>query len=164
MNEPQHPAREAPRVPVKWEQAGAALAMALICLITFANVITRYLSNYSFAFTEEFSIFLMVVMTFLGASAAFGLDRHIRMTFLTERLPPRWARRAEVVVTLLALALFGTLAGYGFRLTWDDWRFGTTSPGMGLPQWIYSVWLPVLSALIELRLVGHLLRAWRRRA
>jgi TRAP-type C4-dicarboxylate transport system permease small subunit len=162
MTEPLQPASSTPRVPVKWEQAGAALAMALICLITFANVLTRYLSNYSFAFTEEFSIFLMVIMTFLGASAAFGLDRHIRMNFLTERLTPLWARRVELLVTVLAIALFGMLVGYGFRLTWDDWRFDTTSPGMGLPQWIYSVWLPLLSLLIELRLLGHMARVWRR--
>jgi TRAP-type C4-dicarboxylate transport system permease small subunit len=86
------------------------------------------------------------------------------MNFLTERLPRRAARWAELAVTLTALALFGMLAGYGGRLSWDDWHFGTTSPGMGLPQWLYSVWLPVLSALIALRLVGHLLRVWRRRA
>jgi len=164
MTDPAQRKPEAPRVPVKWEQAGAALAMLLICLITFANVATRYLTNYSFAFTEEFSIFLMVILTLLGASAAFGLDRHIRMTFLVERLPWPWRRRSELAVTLLAMALFGALVVYGFRLTWDDWRFETTSPGMGLPQWIYSIWLPVLSALIDLRLLGHLMRVWRRRA
>ena len=148
---------------MKWEQAGAALAMALVCLITFANVLARYFTNYSFAFTEEFSTFLMVVMTLLGASAAVGLDRHIRMTFLTDRLPKSWARRVEVAVTLVSLAMFGVLVVYGFRLTMDDWRFETTSPAIGLPQWIYSVWLPVLSGVIELRLLGHLVRVWRRR-
>jgi TRAP-type C4-dicarboxylate transport system permease small subunit len=137
--------------------------MALICLITFANVVTRYLSNYSFAFTEEFSVFLLVVLSFLGASAAFGADRHIRMSFFTRRLPSRWADSIEAGLSLLAVALFGTLVWYGLRLSWDDWRHDTTSPGMGLPQWIYSIWLPVLSVLIVMRLLGHAVRAWRGR-
>jgi len=54
--------------------------MALICLITFANVLVRYFTDESFAFTEEFSIFLMVFMTFVGASAAFVRNTHIRVT------------------------------------------------------------------------------------
>ena len=61
-----------PRVPIKIEEACAALAMALICVITFANVLVRYFTNVSFAFTEEFSIFLMVVLTLFGAAAAFA--------------------------------------------------------------------------------------------
>ena len=154
--------QEPPRIPVTWERTGAAIAMALLCLITFANVVARYATNYSFAFTEEFSIFLMVVMTLLGASAAVGMDRHIRMTFVTDRLSPRWARWVELAVTVLSLAMFGVLVIYGFRLTLDDWRFETTSPAVGLPQWIYSVWLPVLSGVIVLRLLGRLVRVWRR--
>ena len=41
--------------------------MAALCLITLGNVVARYLTNYSFAFTEEYSIALMVVVTMLGA-------------------------------------------------------------------------------------------------
>jgi TRAP-type C4-dicarboxylate transport system permease small subunit len=155
---------DAPRVPVKIEQALAALAMALICLITFANVVARYLTNYSFAFTEEFSVFLMVAMTFVGASAAFGGDHHIRMTMLVDRLAPPWRRAAELSVSTLGALLFGALGWLGVRLTWDDWQFGTTSPGMGLPQWLYTVWLPILALVIVLRLAGHMMRTARRRA
>jgi TRAP-type C4-dicarboxylate transport system permease small subunit len=153
-----------PRLPVRIEQACAAIALALITLITFANVVARYLTQYSFAFTEEFSVFLLVVMTLFGAGAAFAQDRHIRMSFITDRLPERAARRVESGVTLLGLLMFGLLVVYGARLTWDDWRYDTTSPGLGIPQWIYSLWLPLLSAAILLRLLGRLVRLWRARS
>ena len=84
LPEKQETPEDQPRVPVKIEEACAALAMALICIITFANVLVRYFTNVSFAFTEEFSIFLMVVLTLFGAAAAFARDRHIRMTFFVE--------------------------------------------------------------------------------
>ena len=44
--------------------------------------------------------------------------------------------------------LFGVIAVLSVRVVWDDYRFGETSPGIGVPQWWYSIWLPVFSALI----------------
>lgn len=153
-----HPTEEAPRVPVRIEEFFAALAMALICCITFANVLVRYFTDVSFAFTEEFSIFLMVVLTFFGAAAAFARNSHIRMTFVTDRLPVKLARLLEYVVLALGALMFATMAWYGTFLFWDDWQFDTTSPGIGIAQWIYTIWLPLLSAVIFLRIVGRLIR------
>jgi len=154
-------AEEPPRISVKIEEFFAALAMALICLITFANVLVRYLTDESFAFTEEFSVFLMVVLTFVGASAAFARNSHIRMSFVVEKLPARIARYVEIAVMVAAAVLFALLVWYGIRLLADDWNFDTTSPGIGIPQWIYTLWLPLLSAVITLRIVGRIVRLLR---
>ena len=51
------------RRPARIERAVAAACMALLCIITFVNVVTRYLTNASFAFTEEVSVFLLVLLT-----------------------------------------------------------------------------------------------------
>jgi TRAP-type transport system small permease protein len=147
------------RVPVGIEEALAALAMALICLISFANVVVRYATNVSFAFTEEFSVFLLVFMTFVGASAAFATDTHIRITWFLERMPPLLRWLAEIVTVLATTALFSLIIHYGFKVTWDEWYWRETSPGLGYPAWIYSIWLPVLSIAIVLRVLG---RAWAR--
>jgi len=152
---------EQPRIPVKIEEFFAATAMALICLITFANVLVRYFSNESFAFTEEFSVFLMVVLTFVGASAAFARNSHIRMSFVVQKFPPRVAHYVEIAVMVAAAVLFAIIVWYGIRLLLDDWNFDTTSPGIGIPQWIYTLWLPLLSALITLRILGRIVRLVR---
>jgi TRAP-type C4-dicarboxylate transport system permease small subunit len=149
------------RVPVAIEEFLAAAAMALIVLITFANVVVRYFTDESFAFTEEFSVFLMVVLAFTGAAAAFAKNTHIRVTFFVDRLPPRAARRTELAVLAVAIALFLVIAGYGVRLVADDLQYETTSPGIGVPQWLYSVWLPVLAAVVALRIGGRAVRLLR---
>lgn len=150
-----------PRIPVGIEEFFAALAMALICLITFANVLVRYFTDESFAFTEEFSVFLMVVLTFFGASAAFAKNVHIRVSFFVDKLKPALAHKIEVVVMVVALALFAIIAWYGVKLLLDDWNYETTSPGIGIPQWIYTLWLPLLAALIDLRIAGRIVRLLR---
>lgn len=78
--------RENPRtrVPLRIEEAVMALAMALLVVITTGNVITRYLTNISFAFTEEYSISLMVIATLFGTSVAIAAGRHIRIGYFAE--------------------------------------------------------------------------------
>ena len=53
------------------EWLGVACMVALT-LITLGNVLTRYLTDQSFAWTEEISVFLIVVMTLAGAAASPG--------------------------------------------------------------------------------------------
>lgn len=152
------------RIPIAIEEAIAAAAMAAIVLITFANVVVRYFTDESFAFTEEFSVFLMVVLAFAGASAAFVRNSHIRVTFFVEKLAPRRALAVELAVIAVTIVLFAAIGGYGVRLVLDDLRFETTSPGIGVAQWLYSVWLPVLSAVIVMRLAGRVVRLLKGRA
>ena len=151
------------RVPLSLEKGIAAAAMAALCLITLGNVVARYLTNYSFAFTEEYSIALMVVVTVLGASYATAADRQIRITWFADLLPPRWRRAAEIAATLAVVAMFALLVVLGGRLVWDEYRFEVTSPGLGEPQWIYTLALPLLSLAVIGRALGHLIRVARAR-
>ena len=139
--------------PARIERALAAGCMALLCIITFANVLVRYLSNASFAFTEEFSVFLMLVLTLLGSASAFAEGKHIRITLLVDKLPGAARRFCSILEWLANIALFGLLAWFGWRMALDDFEFEVTSPGLGLPQWWYTVWLPLLCALIVVRLL-----------
>jgi TRAP-type C4-dicarboxylate transport system permease small subunit len=150
-----------PRISVKLEEAAAAAAMALVCIITFANVVVRYLTDASFAFTEEFSVFLLVVLTLLGASAAFARNRNIRVDYFAAKLPAPTQRWLEVFGLALTVILFLMVAWYGARFVVDDWKFETTSPGIGIPQWIYSIWLPLLSLAIVGRAAGRIVRLVR---
>ena len=146
------------RPSLRIERAVMALAMGLLCCITMANVVVRYLTNISFAFTEEISIALMVVMTLVGAAHAFVDNRHIAITYFVDLGGPAWQRRARMLAILAGLLMFGLLAAFGTRMAWDDFRFEVTSPALGIPQWIYTVWLPLLSFLILFRLAGALRR------
>jgi TRAP-type transport system small permease protein len=47
------------------------------------------------------------------------------------------------------------------RYVWDEYRFEVLSPGLGIPQWRYTVALPVLSGLICLRILGRFVRVFR---
>ena len=146
---------------VRLDEALAALAMALICVISLANVVVRYLTDVSFAFTEEFSVFLLVFMTLIGSAVAFACDVHIRIVFFRNMLRKPQRRILDAAALVLAAVLFVMVAYYGALFTWDEWQYEETSPGLGYPTWIYSVWLPLLSLWILARIGGRLAGLFR---
>lgn len=135
------------------------IVMALLALITFANVLVRYFTSSSFAWTEEISVFLMIVLALVAGSAAVARDMHIRIEWFAEG--GSFARRRALARfgALMVALLFGAIAVLSVRVVWDDYRFEETSPGIGVPQWWYSIWLPVCAIAIALRAVG----LWRQR-
>ena len=138
------------------------IVMATLALITFANVLVRYFTDSSIAWTEEISVFLMIVLAMVGGSAAVARDRHIRIEYFAESGSLKRRQRLAQLGALMVALLFATMAVLSVRLVWDDYRFEETSPGIGVPQWWYSIWLPVFSTLIALRALGHFVRSGRK--
>src|SRR3972149_5586535 len=60
----------------------------------FVNVITRYVVQYSLAFTEEIVVSLFVWLTLLGSAVAFREGSHLAFTSLVDRAPPAGRRAA----------------------------------------------------------------------
>lgn len=132
--------------------------MAALALITFANVLVRYFTDSSFAWTEEISVFLMILLALVAGSGAVARNQHIRIEFFADRGSVARRRALARFGTLMVALLFAVIAVLSVRVVWDDYRFEETSPGIGVPQWWYSIWLPLVSALITLRALGLFVR------
>lgn len=167
MDESREPAKtdrtEEPRRAPRIDEILGAVAMAIICLISFANVVVRYATDISFAFTEEYSVFLLVFMTLIGSALAFATDEHIRITFFVERMGPRSRAVAGALSVAATLIVFALVFWYGAEFAYGQWAYEETSAGLGYPTWIYSIWLPILAAVIILRVVQRAMRAWKGR-
>ena len=148
----------ATRVPLAIEDWATVIIMALLALITFANVLVRYFTNASFAWTEEVSVFLMIVLAMVAGSAAVARNRHIRIEYFADAGPESRQRALARFGAALVAVLFGLMAVLSARVLWDDVQYGETSPGIGVPQWWYSMWLPILSVAIMLRALGLMRR------
>ena len=127
------------------------LALTGITLISLANVVVRYTTDVSFAFTEEFSVFLMVILAFAGAAVAARNNEHIRITLLEEKLGSTGRRILYSLQWLGAMLVLGLITWYGGELTYEEYSWESLSPGLGYPTWIYLIWLPILSLAVMLR-------------
>ena len=127
------------------------LGMAALCVITMANVVVRYLSDESFAWTEEFSVFLLVLTTMAGTAAAALRDNHIRIEFFLGRGSAARRRTLALFGAAVTAGFFVVLALLTGRMAWDDYRYAEISMGLGVPRWWYSAWVPALSVVISYR-------------
>ena len=148
-------------VPLKIEDWLTVIVMGLLALITFANVVVRYFSNQSFAWTEEFSVFLMIVLALVAGSASVARNRQIRIEYFAEAGPAPRRRALARFGALMVVVLFALMAILSARIVWDHFRYAETSPGIGVPMWWYSIWLPVMSVAIAGRALGLYIRRGR---
>lgn len=132
-----------------------ALLLATMAIIAFINVLSRFLLNYSLAFTEELTINFFVYVVLLGAGLGFEQLIHPRFEGLFNRFP-RAGRAALIVLAyLLTLLLFAALVWASWRAIYVDITlFHSTSPALGIPMWYYDA-AAVLCILLALR------RLWR---
>ncbi len=135
----------------------ATLALTGICVISLGNVVVRYATDASFAFTEEYSVFLLVVLTFAGAAVAARHNQHIRIELIEHVLPPRLKKMVYVLQWLAGVTVLGITVWYGSKFAIEEYQWESLSPGLGLPNWIYVIWLPVLSLAIIIRMTQNLI-------
>lgn len=151
------------RVPLLIEDWLTVLSLGTLAVITMANVIVRYLTDQSFAWTEEISIFLLIVLTMCAGSSAFVRMLHIRIELIADGGSPQRRHRLGVFADSVTLLFFIVLTVLLARMALDEYNWGDTSPAIGVPTWWYSMWLPILSAGISLRILGMLRRRLRGR-
>lgn len=146
------------RIPLAIEDWLTVIIMALLALITFANVLVRYFTDASFAWTEEISVFLMILLAMIASSAAVARNRHIRIEFFADGGSEKRKRTLAIFGAAMVAVLFTLITILSARVTFDDIRYGETSPGLGVPEWWYSIWLPIVSLVIVLRAIGLIRR------
>lgn len=142
------------RISLLLEDWVTVLSIGALACITMANVIVRYLTSESFAWTEEISIFLLIVLTMSASSSAFVRRLHIRIEILADGGSHERQRKFLIFNSGFCLLFFIVLTVLLGRMVLDEYNWGDTSPAIGIPTWWYSIWLPILSALISLRLLG----------
>lgn len=99
-----------------------ALALALMVVLVFGNVVLRYAFNSGIAISEELSRWLFVWITFLGAVSAIKENAHLGTDMLVSRLPVAGKKFCLVLSQLLMLYitwLFFDGSLQQTRINWD---------------------------------------------
>ncbi len=94
-----------------------ALFMGLMTLITFANVIARYVFNSNILWALEVTVFLFAWLVLLGVSYGVKKSIHLGVDVLLNIASPS-VRRAMTIVAVLACLTFSVLLLKG---SWDYW-------------------------------------------
>jgi TRAP-type C4-dicarboxylate transport system permease small subunit len=113
-----------------------ALLLAATVLLSFVQVIARYVLLISTPWTEELARLFFVWAVFLGAAIGVKRNLHTRVDFLFVRLQPRVAVLLLAGMDLLLAGMAVVMLVYGGQLVLSTRADFTTS--LGYPRnWFY---------------------------
>ena len=143
------------------EEGLIAVLLAVMTMVTFVQVIARYVFNYSFVWALELVSILFAWLIFIGMSYGVREGSHIGMDAVVRLLGPRLGRALTILATLLCIA-------YSCILFYGSWRYITTIYQIGnyaqdlpVPVWIPRLALPIGFGLLTIRFIEVLYRAVR---
>jgi TRAP-type C4-dicarboxylate transport system permease small subunit len=142
------------------EEAAGVFLLFFMCLLAFINVLTRYFIRYSFAFTEEIEVAGLVWLTMLGASAGFRRGIHLGFNLLTLRFPVFGKKVLFPLATCLTSSTICLLIWFGASQVRDEISLNVQTEALNIPQWWYTLSIPVGGLLILIRLMET---AWKER-
>jgi TRAP-type C4-dicarboxylate transport system permease small subunit len=96
-------------------------ALVLISAVIPWAVFTRYVLNSAASWPEPMAVLLTIVLTFVGAAAAYRLNLHMNVSYFADQLPGRWRRLLDLVVQLLMGLIATFMIVWGARLVEVTW-------------------------------------------
>ena len=92
----------------------ASILLSCLMLVTFVDVVARYLFNRPIRGAFEVTELLLLVLIFAGLPLVSHADEHVTMDFIDRILPQRFARAWIRVVHAICAAIM-------FFLAWQVW-------------------------------------------
>lgn len=132
------------------------VALALMVVMVFSNVVLRYVFNSGITASEELARFCFLWLIFVGSVLAMKERAHLGVDTLISRLP----RSGKVVFVLISNALMLWVCYLFFMgsLNQTIVGWGTLKPATGIPMAFHYATGLVMSVGIALILIGNTLR------
>lgn len=111
---------------------------SIMCLIAFANVVSRYITGSSFSFTEEITINILVLVVFVGASVGVREGAHLGFTLIFDRASLPIKKVLCIFTGAIVIGVFSLFTYYGVDMLLYQKSINQMTPALGWPQWIYS--------------------------
>lgn len=136
----------------EWIEEGvSALCLVVMTVLTFTNVIARYVFSASFSFSEEITTYLFVLLSLLGTAIAAKRKAHLGLTILTDAVGPRVRKIMGIISYALAVAFSGAIFFYGIKMVMNQHMLGQVTAGMQWPEWIFGMFVPFGAFFVVVR-------------
>ncbi|MBP8139530.1 MAG: TRAP transporter small permease [Burkholderiales bacterium] len=142
-----------------WEDWFTFVVFWLLAFDVFYQFFTRYVLADSAAWTEEIARYLLIVVTFVGASMGVRRNTHIHVEFVYRYLPAGVARAMSTLVDLLRVGLLAYATWLSFELVPRMHVLKMTV--IDVPMSMIYGFVAAGFALMTFRAVQVALRHWR---
>src|SRR5208282_3010558 len=96
-------------------------ALVLISAVIPWGVFTRYVLNSAASWPEPLAVLLTIVLTFIGAAAAYRLNLHMNVSYFADKLPAPYRGLLDLLVQLLMALIALFMIIWGMQLVEVTW-------------------------------------------
>ena len=132
------------------------LLLLVMTCITFAQVVTRYVFNFSITWSEELARFLFIWSIFAGIPSLIFRSGMTAFDLILGRLRGRTAKFAVLLLSAAALFFFHLMAYGSFPLVAR--QFAQKATSLPVPMGLIYIVIPVSGFTAMFMIVEHLLR------
>ena len=137
--------------------AGAATAIALMVLMIILEVLLRLIAGRSTLFAQEYTGYLLVLVTFVSLAQILKKDRHIKITLIISRLPQTCQKILDIFLPILALSVVVYMTFWSFDLFISSLQeMETAETVTATPLFIPKFFVPIGLCLFALQFVAHI--------
>jgi len=136
--------------------------MGAIVVDVTIQVVSRYLFQSPFSFTDELAGFLLIWVGLLGSAYAMGEKQHLAIDLISHNLSSQNRRRLDVFINaIVVLFALGVLGVGGFWLVYTSFLFGQVSAALELSLGYVYLVVPVSGLLIAYYAIDNTLTELR---
>lgn len=136
-----------------FEDGICAIILFIMLILTFINVIARYVLLASMPFVEELTCVGLMVLSILGAATASRRGAHLGLSVITDILPQTAQSVIALICDILNAAFCVVIVYLGYLMVQNQINSNVLSMGMSWPVWLYGIWLPIGGVVLFIRQV-----------
>ena len=122
----------------KIERIISFILVISMMIITGLQVFFRYVLNSPLAWTEELARIILVWLVFWGSAIAVRRMKHLKISFLVDRLPIKIRTYIDIVNKLMMMSFLAIASFTGYRVM--IMTQGIVTPALGISYlWFYII-------------------------
>jgi C4-dicarboxylate transporter, DctQ subunit len=143
------------------EEGVIALLFAAMTVVTFSQVVARYVLNTGAVWALELTVYLFAWLVLFGMSYGLKVHAHLGIDAFAKVFPSR-VQRIFGLLAVTAGLIYGAILLIGsWEYVWKLFWIGIESEDLPIPQWVPMAILPIGAALLMFRLAQAGVRIWR---
>jgi TRAP-type C4-dicarboxylate transport system permease small subunit len=125
---------------------------AMMVLLLFMQVVSRYVVNYSFTWTEEAAILSFILSIYTSATLAITRRQHLRIKILHGLVEPKAQKILDIICNVVFAFVMLVLGKGMFTILSNLYKYGAKYIATGIPKYVVYgiIWVTFYLMVIRL--------------
>lgn len=133
-----------------------SVCSAIMIVLLFVQVVTRFVIRHSLTWTEEIALPLFILSIYYGAASAVKRNQHLRIVVLIDNVGPLARLIFDIIADIVSVGFMAFVSFAMVKVTSKLFNTGAKLVITGVSKWIIYALVLIGFALMIIRFVEHI--------